>query len=90
MCFLIKKSFDDVKKTYLYDRFFFSTQNFTTEHVKLLKIPGFFQVSLLISSFSCKLETLITKNRPNFFISLNIKNLLLDFSIIVSLGGKYV
>ena len=27
---------------YLYDRFFESNQNFTTEHVKIVKTPGFF------------------------------------------------
>ena len=27
---------------YLYDIFFESNQNFTTEHVKIVKIPGFF------------------------------------------------
>ena len=26
---------------YLYDRFFESNQKFTTEHVKIVKIPGF-------------------------------------------------
>ena len=30
------------KKFYLYDRFFESNQSFTTEHVKIVKIPGFF------------------------------------------------
>ena len=28
-------------KKKLYDRFFESNQNFTTEHVKIVKIPGF-------------------------------------------------
>ena len=27
---------------HLYDRFFESNGNFTTEHVKIIKIPGFF------------------------------------------------
>ena len=27
---------------YLYDRFFGSNRNFTTEHLKIVKIPGFF------------------------------------------------
>ena len=29
------------KMFYLYDRFFESNQNFTTKHVKIVKIPGF-------------------------------------------------
>ena len=29
------------KKFYLYDRIFESNLNFTTEHVKIVKIPGF-------------------------------------------------
>ena len=39
--FLIKKIYDDDKIFYLYDRFFESNRNFTTEHVKIIKIPGF-------------------------------------------------
>ena len=30
------------KKFYLYDRFFESNRNFTSENVKFVKIPGFF------------------------------------------------
>ena len=30
----MKKNFDDDKKSYLYDNFFLSNQNFATEHVK--------------------------------------------------------
>ena len=30
------------KNVYLYDRFFDSNQIFTTEHVKIVKIPGFY------------------------------------------------
>ena len=30
------------KSFYLYDRFFDSNQIFTTEHVKIVKIPGFY------------------------------------------------
>ena len=29
------------KKSYLYDRFFVSNQNVTTEHVKIVKVQGF-------------------------------------------------
>ena len=38
--FLIKK-FDDEKKSHLYDRFFVSNRNFTTENIYTIKIPGF-------------------------------------------------
>ena len=31
------------KDFYLFDRTFESNRNFTTEHVKIVKIPGFFQ-----------------------------------------------
>ena len=42
MCFFIKKLYDDNKKKYyLYDRFFVSNQNCTTERNKFLKISGF-------------------------------------------------
>ena len=37
----IKKKFDVDKNLYLYDRFYVSKQNFTTEHVKIVKIPDF-------------------------------------------------
>ena len=30
------------KSFYLYDKFFESNQNFTTEHMKIVKVPGFF------------------------------------------------
>ena len=30
------------KVSYLYDRFFESNRNFTTEHVKIVKTAGFF------------------------------------------------
>ena len=33
------------KYFYLYDRFFELNRNFTTEHVKIVKIPGFFKIS---------------------------------------------
>ena len=39
-----KKIMMMTKKSYLYDNFFVSNKNFTTEHVKLLKIQGFFQI----------------------------------------------
>ena len=42
MCFLIKKIFDDDKKYYLYDRFFVSNRNFTTENVKIFLNSWFF------------------------------------------------
>ena len=32
------------KKSYLYDRFFVSNQNFTTDNVKIIKNSRFFQV----------------------------------------------
>ena len=31
-----------IRFVYLYDRLFKSNKNFTTEHVKIVKIPGFF------------------------------------------------
>ena len=40
--FFNKKFFDDDKNIlYTYDIFFESNRNFTTKHVKVLKIPGF-------------------------------------------------
>ena len=44
MCFLIKKMFDDNKKSYLYDGFFVLNRNFTTEHDKIVKHSRFFQI----------------------------------------------
>ena len=41
--------FDDEKKFYLYDRFFQTNRNFTTEHVKIMKIPGFSKIFFKIS-----------------------------------------
>ena len=41
MCFLIKKIFDDKKKSDLCDRFFVLNQNFLLNMLKLFKIPGF-------------------------------------------------
>ena len=49
------------KKFYLYDIFFVSNQNFTTEHVKMLKIPGFYSKFLkfeVLFRFPDKLATL--------------------------------
>ena len=52
---------------YLYDKFFVLKLNFTTEHVKIVKIPGFlrffskllkFQVFPRFSRFSGKVATL--------------------------------
>ena len=40
--FFDKKFFDDDKIFYLYDRFFVSNRNFTTEHVKIVKNSKFF------------------------------------------------
>ena len=37
MCFLIIKTFDDNKKTYLHERFFVSIQNYTIDYVKIVK-----------------------------------------------------
>ena len=59
--FLIKKIYDDDKIFYLYDRFFESNRNFTTEHVKIVKIPGFylkfpkFQVFLGFFCLNCQI-----------------------------------
>ena len=39
------------KKNYLYDRFFVSNLNFTTEHVKLLKFQVFFSKFLKFQVF---------------------------------------
>ena len=36
------------KTFYLYDRFFESNRNLTTEHVKIAKIPGFQVIKTLI------------------------------------------
>ena len=44
MCFLINKKIVDDKKSYLYDKFFVSNQNFTTEKVKVDKNSRFLQV----------------------------------------------
>ena len=40
--FFNKKKFDDDDFFFVYDRFLESNRNFTTEHVKIVKIPGFF------------------------------------------------
>ena len=40
--FFNEKNFDDDKNFYLYDRFFESNQNFTTEQVKIDKNSRFF------------------------------------------------
>ena len=40
--FLNKKIFDDDNFFNLFDSFLESNRNFTTEHVKIAKIPGFF------------------------------------------------
>ena len=37
-----------IRFVYLYDRFFESNRNFTTEHVKIVKVPGFFSNFLVI------------------------------------------
>ena len=39
---ITKNIFDDNKNVYLHDRFFESDRIFTTEHVKIVKILGFF------------------------------------------------
>ena len=49
--FLIKKTFVDDKKNYLYDRFFESNRNLTILHVKIFKIPGFFSKFLEFQVF---------------------------------------
>ena len=44
-------------KKILYDRFFVSNQNFTTEHVKNVKIPGFlFKIPVFFSIFMLKMS----------------------------------
>ena len=50
-----KKNFDD-DKIFFINRFFESNRNFTTENVKIVKIPGFF------SDFCSKLQVF-----PGFF-----------------------
>ena len=37
MCFLVVKTIDNDKKTFLYDRFFVSNRNITTKHFKVVK-----------------------------------------------------
>ena len=37
---------------YLYDRIFESNRSFTTEHVKIINIPGFFSLNCQIPGFS--------------------------------------
>ena len=50
--FFIKKNSDDDKKSYLFDRFFVSNQNFTTENVKVIKNSRFFdQISRFFQVF---------------------------------------
>ena len=41
MCFFNNFFLSDDKKYFLYDRFFMSNWNFTTEYEKNFKIPGF-------------------------------------------------
>ena len=48
----------------LYDRFFESNQNFTSEHVKIVKVPGFF------SDFCSKFQVLFKIFQiPGFFFA---------------------
>ena len=42
--FFVKKTMMMTKFFYLYNRFLESNQNFTTEHVKIVKIPGFSRI----------------------------------------------
>ena len=42
MSFLIKKNWMMKKMFYFYDRFFESNRSFTTEHLEIVKTPGFF------------------------------------------------
>ena len=42
--FLNKKILMMTKTFDLHDRFYESNRNFTTEHVKIVKIPGFFRM----------------------------------------------
>ena len=50
--FFNKKNFDDHKKPYLYDIFFVSSLNFTTEHAKIVKSSRFFFQNFSKCSFS--------------------------------------
>ena len=52
--FKIKNSM--TKQSFLYDRFFVSNRYFITEHVKLLKIPGFYENFSNFSFFLPKLS----------------------------------
>ena len=59
MCNLTIIIFDDVEKSYLYDKFFVSNFIFFTKHLKidevpgfLFKIPGFFSLNCQVPSFS--------------------------------------
>ena len=57
--FFIKKNSDDDKKSYLFDRFFVSNQNFTTENVKVIKDS--FSKFLKFQVFPGKVATLISR-----------------------------
>ena len=43
--FFNKKLFMMTKKSYLYDIFFVSNRNFTTEHIKIVKTSGYSRLS---------------------------------------------
>ena len=47
----MKKNIDDDNFFYLYNRFFESNQNFTTEYVKTVNIPGFLVIFIQNSRF---------------------------------------
>ena len=47
------------KKNYFYDRFFESNRNFTTEHVKIVKTPGFSRIPGKVATLMILLENQI-------------------------------
>ena len=50
--FFNKKTLMITKMFYIDDRFFESNRNFTTKHVKIVKIPGFLVIFVQIPGFS--------------------------------------
>ena len=64
--FFNKKIFDDNKKIYLYDIFFVSNQNISTEHNKIVKNSRFFLPKLSIPGFSMFLQVSRLSGNPAF------------------------
>ena len=56
------------KSFYLYDRFFESNRNFTTEHVKIVITPGFLVIFVQKSSF---FKVSLKFSQVPYFFSLN-------------------